>query len=176
MHSIFPELFCIIVKVVLRRLAFLRWTTRPPIFFDNGEMLGGKNTVGSVFSPFTFVERKIFFSVACLLDCKLVRYCNIEVFLLVSPFLRVLFVQIWIKKWWTKMSVYKKLIQVKTTAWCVAVNFSLAWTNMSVMEQLSIARKMYDNKDLRPFRACFLKTQVETFDFCFWILRACGKD
>jgi hypothetical protein len=24
---------------------------------------------------------------------------------------------------------------------------------------------MYDNKDLRPFRACFLKTQVETFDF-----------
>ena len=32
------------------------------------------------------------------------------------------------------------------------------------MEQLSIARKMYDNKDLRPFRACFLKTQVETFE------------
>ena len=28
-----------------------------------------------------------------------------------------------------------------------------------------IARKMYDNKDLRPFQACFLKTQVETFDF-----------
>ena len=51
-----------------------------------------------VFPPFTFVERKIFFAVACPVDCKLVRYCNIEVFLLVSPFLRVLFVQIWIKK------------------------------------------------------------------------------
>ena len=31
------------------------------------------------------------------------------------------------------------------------------------MEQLSIARKMYDNKDLELF--FFLKSQVETFDF-----------
>ena len=72
-----------------------------------------------MFFPFIFVERKIFFSVACLLDCKLVRYCNIDVFLLVSHFLScsdcsnlsedvmnnfLLFL------------VYKKLIQVKTTA------------------------------------------------------------
>ena len=32
-------------------------------------------------------ERKIFFSVAFPVDCKLVRYCNIDVFLLVSHFL-----------------------------------------------------------------------------------------
>ncbi len=37
--------------------------------------------------PFTFVERKILFSVARSVDCKLVCYCNIDVFLLVSHFL-----------------------------------------------------------------------------------------
>ena len=40
-----------------------------------------------VFPLFIFVERKILFAVACLVDCKLVRYCNIDVFLLVSHFL-----------------------------------------------------------------------------------------
>ena len=174
MHSIFPKLFCIIVKVVLRRLAFLRWTTRPPIFFDNGEMLGGKNTA-SVFFPFTF-WRKIFFSVACLVDCKLVRYCNIDVFLLVSHYFCVQTIQIWVKDWWTIVNLF-----LAWTSW-------LFWSNLStavlgtycdlgrLLSALVVRRKMYDNKDLRPFRACFLKTQVETFDFCCWVLRACGKD
>ena len=36
-----------------------------------------------------------------------------------------------------------------------------------LLSALVVRRKMYDNKDLRPFRACFLKTQVETFDFLF---------
>lgn len=40
-----------------------------------------------MFFPFIFVERKILFAVACPVDCKLVRYCNIDVFLLVSHFL-----------------------------------------------------------------------------------------
>ena len=81
-------------------------------------MLGGKHRF-LVFFPFIFVERKILFAVACPVDCKLVRYCNIDVFLLVSHFLLcsdcsnlsedvmnncVLFL------------VYKKLIPVKTTA------------------------------------------------------------
>ena len=52
-------------------------------------MLGGKNTAVGVFpfQFFFFLKKKIFFSVACLVDCKLVRYCNIDVFLLVSHFL-----------------------------------------------------------------------------------------
>ena len=36
---------------------------------------------------------------------------------------------------------------------------------VGLLSVLVFRRKMYDNKDLRPFRACFLKTQVETFDF-----------
>ena len=38
---------------------------------------------------------------------------------------------------------------------------------VGLLSVLVFRRKMYDNKDLRPFRACFLKTQVETFDFLF---------
>jgi hypothetical protein len=58
-----------------------------PYFLITVKCWEGKTPLCSVFFPFfTFVEIKIFFAVACPVDCKLVRYCNIEVFLLVSQF------------------------------------------------------------------------------------------
>ncbi len=85
---------------LLSKLLFEDWPffveQQGPLFFDNGEMMGEKHCCFAVFSPSIF-EEKFFFSVARFLDCKLVRYCNIEVFLLVSHFLCVLIVQVWMK-------------------------------------------------------------------------------
>jgi len=81
---------------LLSKLFFEDWPffveQQGPLFFDNGEMVEGKHRCG-VFPPQFLLKEKLF-SVACLLDCKLVRYCNIEVFLLVSQFLCVVIVQI----------------------------------------------------------------------------------
>ena len=64
-----------------------------PTFFDNGESVG-KTPFGVRCFPLQFFGEKIFFTVVCLLDCKLVRYCNIDVFLLVSHSFCVQVIQI----------------------------------------------------------------------------------
>jgi len=85
--------FSKIVFALLSKLFFEDWPffveqQGPPYFLITVKCWEGKTpAMFGVFPPFTFVERKIFFAVACPVDCKLVRYCNIDVFLLVSHFL-----------------------------------------------------------------------------------------
>ena len=95
MLQIFSKICC----ALLSKLFFEDWPffveqQGPPYFLITVKCWEGKTPLCSVFFPFSLLLKKIFFAVACLVDCKLVRYCNIDVFLLVSHYFCVQTIQI----------------------------------------------------------------------------------
>jgi hypothetical protein len=82
--------FSKIVFALLSKLFFEDWPffveQQGPHFLITVKCWGENTALFGVFPLFRFCWDKIFFTVACPVDCKLVRYCNIEVFLLVSQF------------------------------------------------------------------------------------------